>query len=316
MIYFISSSYLNLQESLLVVNVLSKVRHPNLVTLIGTGPEASAIIYEYLHNGSLEDRLSCKDNSPPLPWQTRIQIATDICSALIFLHSNKPDGIVHCDLKPANILLDSDYTAKLGDFGISRLIRQMNSATTLCLETEPKGTVGYMDPDFIYNGVLTPRSDVYSFGVIILRLLTGKPVLGIIKLVRDAFDSGNLHQILDGIAGDWPFIQAKRLAEIGLRCCGTNPKSRPDLASEVLKVLQPMTELAMSKKLGICPIFLEVMQDPQVAADGFTYEAEAIQGWLDDGHKTSPMTNIMLVHKDLIPNRALKSAIQEWLHQT
>ncbi|KAI4355083.1 hypothetical protein L6164_003890 [Bauhinia variegata] len=63
----------------------------------------------------------------------------------------------------------------------------------------------------------------------------------------------------------------------------------------------------------ICPIFQEVMQDPQVAADGFTYEAEAIRGWLDSGHDTSPMTNLKLAHNNLVPNRALRSAVQDWL---
>ncbi|XP_058082220.1 U-box domain-containing protein 33 isoform X2 [Magnolia sinica] len=311
------------------VIVLSKVRHPNLVTLIGTCPGAGALIYEFLANGSLEDRLSCKDNTAPLSWQTRTRIAADICSALIFLHSNRPDGIVHGDLKPGNVLIDSNYVAKLGDFGICRLIPQKDTDTTLCLMTDPKGTPLYMDPEFRATGVLTPRSDVYSFGIIILRLLTGKPVLGIAKEVEDALKNGCLQRVLDETAGDWPFVQAKQLAHIGVRCCQLSRKNRPDLVSEVWRVLEPMTASAgyascfrlMAEDSGrapsyfICPIFLEIMRDPHIAADGFTYEAEAIRGWLDDGNNTSPMTNVRLPHTELIPNRALKSAIQEWLHQ-
>ncbi|XVE77149.1 hypothetical protein DITRI_Ditri13aG0038200 [Diplodiscus trichospermus] len=308
------------------VDVLSKMRHPNLVTLIGACPEAWTLIYEYLPNGSLEDRLSCRDNSPPLSWQTRIRIATELCSVLIFLQSSKPHGIVHGDLKPANILLDANFVTKLSDFGICRLL---SNNTTVCCRTDPKGTFAYMDPEFLATGELTPKADVYSFGVILLRLLTGKQAVGITKEVQYALDKGNLKNLLDPLAGDWPFVQAEQLANLALRCCEMNRKSRPDLSTDVWRVLEPMRAscgCSSSFKLGseeyyqpppffICPIFQEVMQDPHVAADGFTYEAEALRGWLDSGHDASPMTNIKLAHCNLVPNLALRSAIQEWLQQ-
>ncbi|OMP00407.1 hypothetical protein COLO4_12716 [Corchorus olitorius] len=308
------------------VDVLSKMRHPNLVTLIGACPEAWTLIYEYLPNGSLEDRLSCRDNSPPLSWQTRIRIATELCSVLIFLHSSKPHGIVHGDLKPANILLDANFVTKLSDFGICRLL---SNNTTVCCRTDPKGTFAYMDPDFLSTGEITPKADVYSFGIILLRLLTGKQALGITKEVQYALDNGNLKNILDPLAGDWPFVQAEQLANLALRCCEMNRKSRPDLSTDVWRVLEPMRascggssafhlgseERCQPPHYFICPIFQEVMQDPHVAADGFTYEAEALRGWLDSGHDTSPMTNIKLSHCNLVPNLALRSAIQEWLQQ-
>ncbi|KAK8497482.1 hypothetical protein V6N12_018000 [Hibiscus sabdariffa] len=306
------------------VDVLSKMRHPNMVTLIGACPEAWTLIYEYLPNGSLEDRLSCRDNSPPLSWQTRIRIATELCSVLIFLQSSKPHGIVHGDLKPANILLDANFVTKLSDFGICRLL---TNNTTMCCKTDPKGTFAYMDPEFISTGELTPKADVYSFGVILLRLLTGRHALGIIKEMQYALDNGNLKQLLDPLAGDWPFVQAEQLAKLALRCCDMNRKCRPDLSTDVWRVLEPMRAScggSSSFQLGseehcqppsyfICPIFLEVMRDPRLAADGFTYEAEAVRGWLDSGHDTSPMTNDKLAHCNLVPNLALRSAIQEWL---
>ncbi|XP_050204107.1 U-box domain-containing protein 33-like isoform X2 [Mercurialis annua] len=314
------------------VDVLSKMRHPNLVTLIGACPEAWTLIYEYLPNGSLEDRLSCRDNSPPLSWQTRIRIATELCSVLIFLHSSKPHSIVHGDLKPANVLLDSKFVSKLSDFGICRLLSQNEGSsnnTTLCCITDPKGTFAYMDPEFLASGELTPKSDVYSFGIILLRLLTGRPALGITKEVQYALDKGNLTNLLDPLAGDWPFVQAEQLARLALRCCEMNRKSRPDLVSDVWRVLEPMKASCGGSscfRLGaeehcqpppyfICPIFQEVMQDPHVAADGFTYEAEALRGWLDSGHENSPMTNVKLTHNHLVPNHALRSAIQEWLQE-
>lgn len=240
------------------------MRHPHLVTLIGTCPEACALVYEYLPQGSLEDNLVCKDNSPPLPWHVRARISAEICSALIFLHSCKPHTVVHGDLKPANILLDSNFSSKLGDFGLSRLLVQSNTTTTLYKQTHPKGTFVYMDPEFVSTGELTPYSDVYSYGVILLRLLTGRPPLGIIKEVKEAMKGGRLHEILDVSAGDWPFVQAKQLTNLALRCCEFKRKGRPDLAQEVWRVLEPMINASSFMGLTgnscissyfICPIF-------------------------------------------------------------
>ncbi|WOL18955.1 hypothetical protein Cni_G27752 [Canna indica] len=199
------------------MDVLSKVRHPNLITLIGACPEAWALVYEFLPNGSLEDCLTCKDDTPPLTWQARIRIAAEICSALIFLHSCKPLSVVHGDLKPANILLDANlYTC------------------------QPKGTFAYMDPELLSSGEITTKSDVYSFGVIILRLLTRRPAFGVSKVVQDALDKKYLDKILDPSAGNWPYVQAEMLAILGLKCCEMNRRNRPD-AKEAWKMLEPFT---------------------------------------------------------------------------
>ncbi|KAL3517169.1 hypothetical protein ACH5RR_024071 [Cinchona calisaya] len=314
------------------VNILSKLRHPNLVTLIGACPDFWALIHEYLPNGSLEDRLSCKDNTPPLSWQTRIRIASELCSVLIFLHSCSPRSIVHGDLKPEIILLDTNFVSKLTDFGICRVLGEdeFSDNTALSCRTDAIGTFAYMDPEFLATGELTPKSDVYSFGIILLRLLTGKPALGIHEEVQSALNNGNLKDILDSTAGDWPFVQAQQLAHLAMSCCEMTPNNRPELASEIWRMLEPMRasscgtssssrliseEQSQIPSYFICPIFQEVMQDPVVAADGFTYEAEALKGWLDSGHDTSPMTNLKLEHCNLVPNHALRSAIQEWLQQ-
>ncbi|KAF2568474.1 hypothetical protein F2Q68_00028452 [Brassica cretica] len=303
------------------VEVLSKTRHPNIITLIGACPEGWSLVYEYLPDGSLEDRLTCKNNSPPLSWQNRVRIATEICAALVFLHSNKAHSLVHGDLKPANILLDGNLVSKLSDFGTCSLGRSKSASTDLT------GTVPYLDPEASSSGELTPKSDVYSFGVILLRLLTGRPALRIANEVKYALDSGSLNNLLDPLAGDWPFVQAEQLARLALRCCESVGGNRPDLGTEVWRVLEPMrassggsssfhlgrNEQRIAPPYFICPIFQEVMQDPHVAADGFTYEAEAIRAWLDSGHDTSPMTNAKLSHNSLIPNHALRSAVQEWL---
>lgn len=224
------------------VDVLSKLRHPNLITLIGACPESWGLVYEYLPNGSLEDRLVCKDNTPPLSWQTRIRIAAELCSALIFLHSCKPHSIVHGDLKPSNILLDANLVSKLSDFGICRILSNRSSSdnATQLWRTDPKGTFVYMDPEFLASGELTPKSDVYSFGIILMRLLTGRQALGISKEVKYAVDTGKLKSLLDPLAGDWPFVQAEQLAHLALRCCEMSRKSRPDLCSDVWRILDAM----------------------------------------------------------------------------
>lgn len=222
------------------VRVLSQLRHPNLVKLYGYCQEVFALVYEYLPNGSLEDRLSCKDGSPPLSWQTRIRIATELCSVLVYLHSGETHCIVHGDLKPSNILLDANLLAKLGDFGISRMLghdRNLSEQTTLSHITVAKGTLAYIDPEFLQTGVLTIKSDVYSFGILILQMFTGKPPFLIANVVKKALDAGNLLTVLDYSAGEWPIVLARKLVRLGLRCCEINRTSRPDLGSDVLEVL-------------------------------------------------------------------------------
>ncbi|KAJ1700943.1 hypothetical protein LUZ63_000722 [Rhynchospora breviuscula] len=308
------------------VAILSKMRHPNLVTLIGTCSENSALIYEYLPNGSLEDRLSCQGSTPPLTWQVRTRIIGEICRALLFLHSN-PNPIVHGDLTLANILLDGNLVSKLSDFGISRLLTETETNTLVYRTKYLRGTFAYMDPEFLRSGEITVKSDVYSFGIIILQLLTGKPPTNIVVDVEDAIDTDSLHLMVDESAGKWPFVQAKQLINLGLRCAQMHRRKRSNLESEwkLVESLMQVASLSVSPgfkseldEKGIpsyfmCPIFQEVMKDPHIAADGYTYEAEAIKGWLDSDHRTSPMTNLPLPHPELTPNYALRSAIQEWL---
>lgn len=304
------------------VEIFSRVRHPNLVMLVGTCPESRSLVYEYVRNGSLEDNLFCKDKMPPLPWQTRISIAVQICSSLIFLHSNKP-CIIHGNLKPSKVLLDANFVSKLTDFGVFYLIPQSESGSNLtgiCNKSNPNFTSLYIDPEYLETGMLTPESDVYSFGIILLQLLTGRAGLDILKEVRCAIEKDNFKALLDCSGGNWPFEEAEQLANLALRCCEKNRLDRPDLVL-ILRVLEPMKtsgidsgpkEPSRIPSHFVCPILQEVMDDPQIAADGFTYEAEAIRGWLKSGHNTSPMTNLKLEHCNLLPNHALHQAILEW----
>lgn len=312
------------------VSILSKVRHPHLVTLIGSCDEASALVYEYLPNGSLEDRLSCKGNTAALTWQVRTKIIGEICSALIFLHNHKPKPVVHGDLKPSNILLDANLVSKLGDFGIARFLVPSDTGTMVHFTDHPIGTLFYSDPEYMAYGELTSRSDVFSFGIIILRLLTGKHPRDIVKRVEDAMINGELHTIIDKSAGVWPFVQAQQLARIGMRCVTEKRRHRADLVSDVWPMVEPMMKSASFPASPcnsssfqdesnvphyfLCPILQKVMKNPHFAADGFTYEAGAIKGWFE-AHDTSPMTNLAVPNRDIIPNCALRSAIQEHLQR-
>ncbi|KAI4981003.1 hypothetical protein ZWY2020_021488 [Hordeum vulgare] len=240
----------------------------------------------------------------------------EIWSALMFIHSHKPLPIVHGDLKPDNILLDANFVSKLRICQVSK---------------NPRATKNTKDPKFLTTGELTPQCDVYSFGIIILRLLTGRSLQNIIATVEKAMEKGHLHSIIDDSAGSWPYQQADQLARLGLRCANLSGKRRPDLIGGVWGVIEPLMKAA-SLNAGrpsfaassddthtpssfVCVVSQEVMCDPQIAADGFTYEAEAIRRWLDSGHDTSPMTNLKLKHCNLTPNRALHSAILEWQQQ-
>ncbi|KAL3743538.1 hypothetical protein ACJRO7_018765 [Eucalyptus globulus] len=299
------------------LHIASMLRHPNLVTLIGVCPEAWALIYEYLPNGNLEDRLNCNDDTAPLSWQTRIQICRDTCAALIFLHSFKPHGIAHDDLNPKNILLDANFVAKLSNFTL--LDAPFSSHTTV-----------------EFSALL----DVFLFGVVLLQLLTGREVFDLGDIVQTALDAEELDTVLDRTAGPWPLEQVTELARLALGCYPRNTSNQPDLRSEVwplLEQIQTLCEQAPSSDRSsgvtrqswssdrspgeehtqppsyfLCPIKHEIMEDPLVAADGHTYEAEAIMEWLD-GHNTSPMTNLPLDNLHLVPNRIVRSAIQEWL---
>ncbi|CAL4940079.1 unnamed protein product [Urochloa decumbens] len=305
------------------VSVLREGRHPNIVTIVGVCSEASALVYEWLPNGNLEDRIICKNNSPPLLWRRRAQVIGEVCCMLLFLHSRKPNALVHGDLRPCNIFIDANHRSKLCHFGMSDLFLEPGSCPPNLTARLP-----YMDPEFLTTGELTQLSDVYSLGVIILHLLTGMPPLSIAKKVATALERDSLHLLIDKSAGDWPYTQAKQLALIGLSCVEMTREKRPDLLTKVWAIVEPMVtkppvaswpyfQLAYEGSSApahfFCPILKEIMNDPLMAADGFTYEAEAIRHWLDEGNNRSPMTNLSLPNRDLIPNRALRASIQEYL---
>lgn len=200
-----------------------------------------------MENGSLEERLFCRKDTPPLPWFVRFRIVVEVASGLAFLHSSKPEPIVHCDLKPGNILLDRNYVSKIGDVGLAKLLPDVvPDSVTQYGDSVLCGTLHYMDPEYQRTGIIRPKSDVYAFGVIILQLLTARRPKGLIIAVEDAINSGCFVDILDKSVSGWPLTEAEELASIALKCPNLRCGDRPDLEYEVLPILKKLQSLAYS----------------------------------------------------------------------
>ncbi|XP_074286906.1 U-box domain-containing protein 52-like isoform X1 [Silene latifolia] len=230
------------------VEVLSCMRHPHMVLLLGACPEYGCLVYEFMNYGSLEDRLYRKGGTHPIPWRIRFKIAAEIATALSFIHQAKPEPLVHRDLKPANILLDRNYVSKISDVGLARLVPpSIADSVTQYHMTSAAGTFCYIDPEYQQTGRLTTKSDVYSFGILLLQIITAKPPMGLSHHVSRAIDLGTFNDMLDKTVHDWPIEEALAFAKVALKCCELRKKDRPDLATVVLPELNRLREFGMSE---------------------------------------------------------------------
>ncbi|KAL0303082.1 UNVERIFIED_CONTAM: U-box domain-containing protein 52, partial [Sesamum radiatum] len=225
------------------VEVLCCMRHPNIVLLLGACPEYGCLVYEYMANGSLEDRLIRKGNTRSLTWQLRFRIAAEIATGLHFLHQTKPEPLVHRDLKPGNILLDHNYVSKISDVGLARLVPpSLAEDVTQYRMTSTAGTFCYIDPEYQQSGMLGVKSDVYSLGIVLLQIITAKPAMGLTHYMEQALEDGTLAEMLDPTVPDWPLDEAMTFAKLALQCAELRRRDRPDLGKIVVPELNKLRD--------------------------------------------------------------------------
>ncbi|KAH9302166.1 hypothetical protein KI387_013749 [Taxus chinensis] len=156
------------------ITTIGRLRHRNLVQLQGWCHEQNdlLLVYDYMPNGSLDKILFDRTADPPLNWRRRHRILCGLASALLYLHEEWEQRVVHRDVKPSNVMLDAEFNARLGDFGLARLIE--HDDTNPAVTTRLAGTPGYVAPECGYTGKATAESDVFSFGIVLLEVATGR----------------------------------------------------------------------------------------------------------------------------------------------
>ncbi|KAJ6670611.1 hypothetical protein OIU85_014470 [Salix viminalis] len=245
------------------VNFLGVVKHPNLVKLVGYCAEDDErgiqrlLVYELMHNKSLEDHLLARVLPITLPWLTRLKIAQDAARGLAYLHEEMDFQLIFRDFKASNVLLDDDFNAKLSDFGLAR---QGPPEGLGHVSTSVVGTVGYAAPEYVQTGRLTAKSDVWSFGVVMYELITGRravernlprgeqKLLGWVKPFVS--DSKKFHLIVDPrLEGQYCIKSAQKLAALANKCLAKQPKSRPKM-SEAVEILGSIISETSSQDEG------------------------------------------------------------------
>ncbi|KAG6583310.1 putative LRR receptor-like serine/threonine-protein kinase, partial [Cucurbita argyrosperma subsp. sororia] len=232
------------KEFLTEIQLLSRLHHRNLVALIGYCDEEGEqmLAYEFMSNGTLRDHLSV-NSAEPLSFATRLKAALGAAKGILYLHTEADPPIFHRDIKSSNILLDSKYTAKVADFGLSRLAPPPDAEGNVPahVSTVVKGTPGYLDPEYFLTHKLTDKSDVYSLGVVFLELLTGRHPIShgknIVREVKVAYESGKFFSIIDGRLGSYPAECVERFVTLALKCCQDDTDARPSMA-EVVRTLE------------------------------------------------------------------------------
>nr|ACH69774.1 NBS-LRR-S/TPK stem rust resistance protein [Hordeum vulgare subsp. vulgare] len=252
------------KEWMAEVHFLGNLHHPNLVRLIGYCVENDQrlLVYEFMPRGSLDSHLFGR--SRPLPWSVRMKVALGAAQGLSFLHEEAEIPVIYGDFKTSNILLDSEYNAKLSDFGLEK---DGPIGDKIRVSTRVMGTYGYAAPEYVMTGHFTSKSDVYSFGVVLLEMMSGRrsmdkngpngehnllewehPFLGarqgIYKLVDFLVgERQGFYKLADPrLEGNFSVKGAQKAAQLARACLSRDPKARP-LMSQVVEALKPLVNL-------------------------------------------------------------------------
>ncbi|CAI9092138.1 OLC1v1027311C2 [Oldenlandia corymbosa var. corymbosa] len=224
------------------VEILGRVRHKNLLSLRGfyAGGEERLIVYDYMPNYSLLTHLHGK-RAPDLllDWPRRMSIATGSAEGIAYLHHEATPHIIHRDIKASNVLLDSNFVAKVADFGFAKLIPEGVTHVT----TRVKGTLGYLAPEYAMWGKVSESCDVYSFGILLLEIISARKPLeklpggvkrDIVQWATPYVQKGAFDQIADPrLKGKFDRDQLKAVVMIAMRCTDKNPDNRPSMLEVV-----------------------------------------------------------------------------------
>lgn len=220
------------------VEAIGRVRHKNLVRLLGYCAEGAhrMLVYEYVDNGNLEQWLHGEVGPvSPLSWDIRMNIILGTAKGLMYLHEGLEPKVVHRDVKASNILLDKQWTPKVSDFGLAKLLGSERTYVT----TRVMGTFGYVAPEYASTGMLNERSDVYSFGILIMEIISGRvPVdysrppgeVNLIEWLKVMVSNRNTDGVIDPKMPEPPNSRAlKRTLLVALRCVDPDSTKRPKM---------------------------------------------------------------------------------------
>ncbi|XP_044481359.1 LOW QUALITY PROTEIN: L-type lectin-domain containing receptor kinase IX.1-like [Mangifera indica] len=275
------------------VRIISRLRHRNLVQLYGWCHQQGELllVYEFMPNGSLDAHLF--GGKATLSWAIRYKIALGLASALLYLHEEWEQCVVHRDIKSSNVMLDSNFNAKLGDFGLARLVDHDSTSQTTVLA----GTMGYLAPECVTTGKASKESDVYSFGVVALEITCGRrPVesreepskVRLVEWVWGLYGKGQLHEAADKrLMRDFDERQMECLMIIGLWCCHPDYTLRPSIR-QVINALNFEAPLpSLPSKLPVPTYYA-----PPMDMSKFTYTTSGVTQSSVNSNSTCSLTSV------------------------